>query len=102
MRKELKSQPSGSQVPAYLVSEYVPPPLSPLHTVWDVVLQACGVRAAETEFASQTSISAQQEPLPPTPAFLSFFEGGQPCVLAWNYEALCLTRIKFRAKPTSP
>jgi hypothetical protein len=38
------------------------PQLSPLHLLMVVDLQECGVRAVDTEFASQTSISAQHAP----------------------------------------
>lgn len=54
-----------------------------MHRVWLIVLQECGVTAVAMLFASQMSISAQQEPNPPTPEFLSEVEGVQPAALPW-------------------
>lgn len=49
--------------------------------------------AAETEFASQISISEQQEPWSPTPALGSLLDGFQPATLAWGLSATNLRGI---------
>jgi hypothetical protein len=48
------------------------------------VEQEWGVTAVLTEFASHMSISAQQEPWPPTPALGSLEEAVQPSTLPWE------------------
>jgi len=65
-------------------------PVSPPQRVWLLTEQVCGVYADETLFASQMSISVQQVPYWPVPAFGSLSEGTQSSKLASPDRGVCI------------